>query len=379
MEQIIQVTPAELKSELDHRTDLFILDLRNEDEFAQWRIESRHPLETVNLPYFAFLEDEDGHADRLPRDREITLVCAKGGASEYVAGVLAEKGFRVRNLSGGMLAWSDLYVPTIVKTEERDGVLLVQFSRVSKGCLSYLIGSKGEALVVDAGRKSELYAEYARAHGLTIRAVVDTHLHADHISGGRRLAELAGAPYYLPPADARDVTFAYEPLTDGQSIAVGGTAVKALGLLSPGHTEGSTSVLVDNRYLLTGDTLFVYSVGRPDLGGMAETLVQNLYDTLFQRFAHLGDQVEIYPTHFSGPGEFTEDGICCTTLGESRRTNKALQITDRERFAREILADMPPHPANYGRIREINMGRLAVSPDEARETEIGPNRCAAHR
>lgn len=379
MSPITQVDSAALKCELDKSADLFILDLRNEDEFADWRIEGKQPVTTLNIPYFVFLEDEEGSTARLPKDREITLVCAKGGASNYVAELLLDKGYRARNLEGGLLAWSDLYVPQIVRTEESDGLLLIQIARVSKGCLSYIVGSQGEALVVDAGRNSELYAEVARTHGLSITGVIDTHLHADHISGGRRLADLVGAPYYLPSADATEVTFPYADMADGHQFTVGGARVKALSLLSPGHTLGSTSILVNDRYLLTGDTLFVYSVGRPDLGGQPGTLVHELYDTLFTRYATLSDEVEVYPTHYSGQAEFNDAGVCMTTLGESRRTNAALKIRERAEFTRHILANMPPHPANFGKIRLINMGLEGLSEEEASEAELGPNRCAASK
>jgi glyoxylase-like metal-dependent hydrolase (beta-lactamase superfamily II) len=372
---IPEVTPAQLHAELTHNRDLLILDIRGEDEVAQWHIEGRRPLAMINVPYRAFRRETETAVAALPSDRELTVVCARGRTSAHVTEILLSRGFRVRHLTGGMLAWSELYVPHVAKSEAEDGLLLVQFNRVGKGCLSYLVASEGEAAVIDAGRDGEQYADYALAHGLQICAVLDTHLHADHISGGRSLARLTGAPYYLPPADATQVTFPREPLDAGRRIRVGRVVLEAVG--SPGHTRGSTSLLVDNRFLLTGDTLFVRSVGRPDLGGEAETLVLRLYRTLYETYRALPDEVEFYPTHYSSQSELDERGICVSTLGAARRSNRVLQALDPDSFVTTVLGNMPPTPANYDRIRLLNMGQPVPDVQEERELEIGPNHCAA--
>lgn len=187
--QIPSIQPAELKRELDEGRELFFLDVRNADEFKDWKIEGRKPVRFVNVPYFQFVEDEAGTlaqvTPELPRDRPITVVCAKGGGSLYVAELLRDRGYHVRHLEGGMHAWSELYNAVPVLPPDR-GLTLFQVARVAKGCLSYLVGSQGQAMVVDPNRHADYYLDLANQHGLKITAAVDSHLHADHISGARR-------------------------------------------------------------------------------------------------------------------------------------------------------------------------------------------------
>ncbi|MBX6378760.1 MAG: MBL fold metallo-hydrolase [Clostridia bacterium] len=353
--------------------DIFLLDLRAPEEFHDWRIEGSRPLPALNVHYSAFLEDEEAVVDRLPRDRQITVLCAKGGASEYVAAALAERGFAVRHLVGGMQAWSELYAVRRVPTE---GLVLLQFDRVGKGCLSYLIASRGEAVVVDPGRHVDRYLKAAEDLGVSIRRVVDTHVHADHISGGRALAEATGAPYHLYGGSGTPVAFPFEPLRDGDRLTVGGVSVEVVALHTPGHTPESVCLLVDGRHLLSGDTVFVESLGRPDLGGKAEEWVRDLYRTLFQRLSALPDDVVIYPAHYASPREADADGVYRTTFGDVRRRSPLLRLTDPAAFEAQVLAGLQEQPPNFERIRQINMGALSVGDEEALELEIGPNRCA---
>src|SRR5699024_6855096 len=159
--------------------------------------------------------------------------------------------------------------------------------RLGKGCLSYFIESNGEAAVVDTARMTDVYEQFAQARNVQINHVLDTHLHADHISGGRKLADKVGATYYLPEKDATEAEIKYTSVEEGTSIQVGDTTVKVQPIYSPGHTIGSTSFIVDDQYLLTGDILFVRSIGRPDLAGKAEDWVGDLRTTLYNRYKEL--------------------------------------------------------------------------------------------
>ena len=127
-----------------------------------------------------------------------------------------------------------------------------------------MIISNGEAAIVDATRMTDVFIDFAKKMDVTIKHVLDTHLHADHISGGRKIAEATGGMYWLPPKDAEEVTFTYEPLEEGNTITIGNTTIDIQPLYSPGHTIGSTSFIVDDSYLLSGDILFIDSIGRPD-------------------------------------------------------------------------------------------------------------------
>lgn len=372
---VSQITPAQLKAELDAGLDMFILDLRNQAEFAQWRVEGRKPIPTLNIPYFEFLEDEAGGMAQLPRDREITLICAKGGASEYVGEVLQENGFRVRHLSSGMLAWSVLYDTKPVA--QSASFTLKQINRVAKGCLSYMLASGSEALVVDPGRHAQEYVAAATADGVKITAVVDTHLHADHISGGPELARLTGAAYYVADDDIKGATIPYLPLTDGDVLRVGEAVVKVVALATPGHTPGSSSLLINDHYFLSGDTIFVQSVGRPDLGGKARTWACDLFDTLYAKLGELKDDVLVLPAHYSSPDEIREHGLVAERLGRIRAENEALHVAEKELFVAYILGDLPEQPATYEEMRKVNKGYVAVDEERATELEIGANKCAA--
>lgn len=374
------LTAGELAEKLEHREPLFILDVRNAEPYAQWRIEGPGPVPSFNLPYFVFIEDEEGGLDRLPwtqmAGREIVVVCAKGGASDYVAELLRRRGATAQNLTGGMLAWSQLY--RFKTVADGDGLTLLQVQRPGKGCLSYMIGSGGACLVVDAGHQVEVYAGEAARRGWTITHVADTHLHADHLSGGRRLAADVGAEYLLPPQDALDVTFDHRPLPDGAPIEVGGSRVRAMALHTPGHTPGSTCLRIADKYLLTGDTLFLAGIGRPDLGGQAGHWVENLYDTVHGRLNALPGDVAVLPGHYEHAAEQDERGIFAARLAALRSDNPLLRLHVRDEFRSRVLSSMPDQPNHYQAIREINKGlRAAVDAAERAELEIGPNRCAA--
>ena len=282
---IEEITPDELYQDIRRGSRPFILDVRNEEEFANWAIEGLPPNSLLNIPYFAFLEDEAECLDRVPRGRDVTVVCAKGGSSAFVASILTQHGIRARNLQGGMIAWGDLHVTTCVASPQESTVTLFQINRVGKRCLSYVIVSDDEALVIDPARHTDWYTSLAQAQQAQLTRVIDTHLHADHLSGGPELTRALGIPYHIRLDDAAGAQFPYHSLEDGARLALGSSVVEIIALHTPGHTPGSTSLLVNDHYLLTGDTLFVSSIGRPDLGDKAEEWAQLLYRTLFDRIA----------------------------------------------------------------------------------------------
>lgn len=371
------MTAEELAKKVINQDRLFIFDVRNSDEFDDWKIEGPN-IEIMNEPYFNLLDGVESVIDRLPKTELILVICAKGGSSEFVGEQLVETGFNhVYNLEGGMKSWSD-YLEPVKIAELTGGGALYQFVRLGKGCLSYLIESDGEAAVIDSARTIEVYQTFAKQHNLAIKYTLDTHLHADHISGGRSLAEAEKAIYYLPPKDAEEVTFQYNPLVDGTTLTVGQTEIKVQALYSPGHTIGSTSFLVDHTYLLTGDILFVESIGRPDLAGKAEDWVSDLRETLYKRYKDLPENLIVLPAHFAHISEMGENGAVMATLGDLYYENAGLQVQDQDEFRRMVTENLPPQPNSYQEIRQINMGKLEANEEEKREMEIGPNRCAVH-
>ncbi len=358
--------------------ELFILDVRNEIDYDDWKIEGKQ-IFSINKPYFDLLDGVDHIVDELPREKEILVVCAKEGSSQFVAEQLLHAGFNdVYYLAGGMKAWSE-YVKPLKVGDVQDGGSIYQFNRLGKGCLSYMIISNGEAVVIDAIRTVEAYEEFAKEHSVTITNVMDTHLHADHISGGRKLAEKVGGTYWLPPKDAEGVVFSYEPLVEGSVITVGGTKIEIDALYSPGHTIGSTSFIVDDSYLLSGDILFVDSIGRPDLAGKAEDWVSDLRNTLYKRYKELSQELIVLPAHYSKISEMDEKGIVSANLKQLFEVNTGLNMKDEDEFRKIVTENLPPQPNAYQEIRQTNMGKIHPSVEEEREMEIGPNRCAVHK
>ncbi|PEF76066.1 hypothetical protein CON94_06710 [Bacillus pseudomycoides] len=357
--------------------ELFILDVRNEVDYMDWKIEGKQ-VSSINKPYFDLLEGVESILEELPKEKDILVVCAKEGSSKFVAEQLIEAGLKnVYYLAGGMKAWSE-YVKPIKVGDLKDGGSVYQFNRLGKGCLSYMVISNGEAVVIDSIRTIEAYEEFAKEQGAMITNVMDTHLHADHISGGRKLAQKVKGTYWLPPKDAEEVVFSYEPLVEGIVIQVGETKIAIETIYSPGHTIGSTSFIVDDVYLLSGDILFVDSIGRPDLAGKAEDWVSDLRNTLYKRYKTLSQDLIVLPAHYSKVSELDEQGRIRAKLKDLFKRNAGLNIEDELEFRKTVTENLPPQPNAYQDIRQTNMGKINPSVEEEREMEIGPNRCAVH-
>ena len=354
--------------------ELFILDVRNEDAFQDWKIEG-HKFDYLNVPYFELLDGVEEILPQLPTDKEVLVVCAKEGSSVMVAEMLAEAGREAAYLEGGMKSWSS-YLEPVKVADLKNGGELYQFVRLGKGCLSYMVISEGEAAIIDAVRFTDVFIDFAKEKGVEIKHVFDTHLHADHISGGRHIAAATGATYYLPPADATEVVFEYTALTDDLNVKIGASQIDVNALYSPGHTIGSTSFVIDDKFLLTGDILFIDSIGRPDLAGVAEDWVGDLRETLYTRYRKLAEDLVVLPAHFMIIDELNEDGTVARRLGDLFKENHGLNIEDEEEFRRTVTDNLPPQPNSHERIRQVNMGKVAPDHDEQTEMEIGPNRCA---
>ncbi|MCP3030891.1 MBL fold metallo-hydrolase [Halobacillus sp. A1] len=368
------MTAQEVTEKILNNDQLFILDVRNEDAFQDWKIEGKG-ITYLNIPYFDLLDGVEEILDQLPSDQDILVVCAKEGSSIMVADMLSEEGRDVSYLQGGMKAWSE-YLQPVKVADLNDGGELYQFVRIGKGCLSYMVISNSEAAIIDATRMTDAYVAFAENKGAKVVHIFDTHLHADHISGGRKLAAQTGATYWLPPKDADEVTFDYAPLEDQEIVKVGDTKITIHALYSPGHTIGSTSFVIDEQYLLSGDILFIDSIGRPDLAGKAEDWVQDLRDTLYTRYKELSDELIVLPAHFMTIDELNDDGTVSERLDTLFKNNHGLNIENEEEFRKMVTENLPPQPNAYQEIREMNMGKINPSDEDQREMEIGPNRCA---
>ncbi len=245
---------------------------------------------------------------------------------------------------------------------------LRQFYDPSLAQASYLIGCQatGDAIVVDPTRDVQPYLSAAASEGLRITHVTETHIHADFVSGSRELAAASGATMYLSAEGGPEWQYAFAVedgarlLRDGDRIHVGNVLLEVMH--TPGHTiDGMSLVVTDKRrgaepwFVLTGDTLFVGAVGRPDLAGREREMAGILFDTLRYRILTLPDTLEIFPGHQAG-------SVCgaglsgkpSSTLGFEKRWNPALAIDDREKFIEYVVREIPVRPANMDQIVAAN-------------------------
>lgn len=229
--------------------------------------------------------------------------------------------------------------------------------------LSYFFGCAGhaKAVAVDVVAGDEdWFIQEAQQAGVAIVHVIDTHVHADHFSGGRELARRVGAPYCLHESNQGRVRFDFTPLTDGQRLDAGNVVVDVLH--TPGHTLDSISLLVrDLRrgnepwFVITGDTLFVGAVGRPDLAGREREMAAQLHDSLHGKLLSLPAELEIYPGHQAGSACGAGlSGKPASTIGFEKRFNPLLSMS-REAFVEALTADVVPQPADMARIVEANL------------------------
>jgi glyoxylase-like metal-dependent hydrolase (beta-lactamase superfamily II) len=232
-------------------------------------------------------------------------------------------------------------------------------------------------IVVDPTRQPQPYLELAAEHGMTVTHVVDTHVHADHVSGGPALAADLGVEYHLPPEDCGGyVPFPNRPLKDGDVLDLGSAEVKVMSMHLPGHTPGTIALLVSNAVLLVGDTVFVRGLGRPDLTGQAEELARDLFRSVHERLRPLDPRTIIAPAHWSSAVEINSEGLVVTTL-EDVFTATLLNERAMERFVEEIVTSLPAAPPSYDTIRLVNSGKVAPPEDEIDILDVGRNQCAA--
>jgi glyoxylase-like metal-dependent hydrolase (beta-lactamase superfamily II) len=236
-----------------------------------------------------------------------------------------------------------------------------------------VVGAGQRAVVIDPSRDLSQYLDVASAYGWTITHVLDTHLHADHLSGARELAAAAEASLWLNPADP--FRFEFEPLVDGKSIELSpGVDLVVSSVSVPGHTEGSTMYQLGQQAIFTGDTLFLESVGRPDLAEEAEGYAHHLFHSLHERVLTLSDDITVFPAHFGAGVEVTSDHFVARRLGELRQSLAPLALSEDE-FVRWAVANVKDRPGNYRQIVGINAGQAELDTN-ATELELGPNRCA---
>ena len=364
------ITSKELLKSNDESS--LILDIRHSNSFKDWHIKDSINIDVYDDIWNGNFEDVKRKLSQLPKDKKIVTVCNAGVTSQNASMLLESMGYSTLVLEKGMAGWNALHQEVDVIDEE--DLLLKQVIRVGKGCLSYLIASNStkECFIVDPSQFVEEYTEVAKEIGFTIKGVIETHVHADHLSGARALAELTKARYYVSSTDLNaKVDFA--DLNGIDELRIGNNSIKIIK--TPGHTDGSVCLLVNNKALLTGDTLFLEGVGRPDLMRDKYGIGKNakiLFDSL-ETIKNLDKNLIILPAHFT---DYSDIPIC-KKLNVLLNNNQALKINSEQEFVDYIQINLPTTPPNYWQIKNINLNLMQLPRQMAEQLEFGPNRCAS--
>jgi len=374
------MTPVALSAEalrqaLEDGDPVTVLDVRPAEDRQEWWIPG-----SVHYDAYEALGrgDPDALAGlELPADRPVVIVCRAGVVARDAARSLARRGLEASYLSGGMQAWSHAWNHAMVAGVGPD-TTLIQVRRTGKGCLSYVIASGGEAAVIDPSIDPAVYLRFAAARGWRIGAVLETHVHADHVSRARELARRTGSALLLP-ARAR-VRYPFQPLREGDRVTVGAATLTVLD--TPGHTPESASYRLNETGLFTGDTLFLRGVGRPDLeaaSGEAAVRRARLLHASLGRILELPEHTTIRPGHTGRPVPFDGRPLAAA-LGRLGREVAPLSRWftgvpgEKDGFTNWLLGRIPPAPPNHHEIVRLN--RSETDNANLDRLEAGANRCS---
>lgn len=349
-----------------NKKSAYILDIRTQSQRDEWHIPNSHHIDIIQR----IKEGKTEVLDNLKIDPEVTVVvvCESGNMSQKAADILSDKGYDAYSLEKGMKAWNYAYDSQAMIFDQ---FKIIQIRRVAKGCLSYIIGSRNEAIVIDASLDPLIYINLAEEEGWKVKFVTDTHIHADYVSRSRELAGVSKAEFLMNSLSTVD--YSYIPLKDGEILKFGDSQLKVMN--TPGHTWESTSFIIDDSIILTGDTLFTDGIGRPDLkSDDQETLNKTLalYQSLM-KIKSLADATLLFPAHASKSIEIGQ-AIIVEDLQQLQEKIPALNFS-KESFVDYIRSKNPETPPNYLTIAKINksgkIGTFKIS-----DLEAGSNHCA---
>lgn len=362
-----KISTQELQAMLNKKQNVFILDVRPTDQREEWQIaESTHldAYKRLNSGDYTVLDEV-----RIPENVPVVTVCAAGRTSLIASEALRQKGIKAYSLDGGMKAWN--YAWNKAEVTFPSGLKIIQVRRPAKGVLSYLIGSNNEAMVVDAALDPDVYKQLAKENGWTIKYVTDTHIHADYVSRTRELALASDAKHLL--IDKALVEYSFVPVVDKEFINIG--TFKVQFLHTPGHTLESTTLKLNDDVIVTGDTLFIDGVGRPDLKANEDEAIikaKQLYHSLKSLFS-FSSSLLVLPAHTSKTVHF--DGkFVGETLAFVQDKLDLLKLSEKE-FLKYTLSRIPPSPPNYLAITSLNK-KGSHEGEQLAELEAGGNHCA---
>ncbi len=372
-----ELSSEELVQRVESGEPLRVLDIRG--NVASGRVDIVPEERYANIRGSEIMGMGDRIQQAFPADGPVAVVCERGNSSKQIAAYLNLRGYNASSLRGGMASWGMAVIARPLPPPPGCD-LFVQFDRIAKGATGYLIASKGKGVIVDPPRKAQPYLEAAKDHGVTIVAVADTHAHADYLSGGPSLSHALQIPYYLHPGDAilpydgTPARLEYQAADDGVEIPFGGAALRVMH--TPGHTLGSVCFLVGDAVSMTGDFIFVNSIGRPDLGGKAEEWTKDLWKSLERARREWKGEMMLYPAHYASDTEREADRSVGRSFAAIQEKNQPLHFKDEASFTAWVMQKVGGSPEVYKRIKAVNLGLIDVWDEEAQEMDCGRNECA---
>jgi len=412
----LKIKPVDLKKKIDDGEDIYILDVRDPQEHKTWKVFYDRYDDTPLIPVDSLLSSDS--LKNIPKDKEVVTFCARGNRSMSAAQMLSARGYNVKSMEGGLSGWNTVYdiaqIIDIGSPSSRSSLtspsslMVWQIRRISRGCMSYIIANLGDkkAAVIDSTCEIDDYiGAIVNENNLKITGILDTHLHADHLSGNTKLAKKYGCDVYISSLEAYELKdfpnadgLNFKSLKDGDKINIGNEVVLD-AIHTPGHTNGSVcfklqidevkeigyggdGIQKKNRnpnfskiYLFTGDTLFVNGVGRPDLHNKAEEFTHHLYNSYHQKILRLPEETIILPSHFSERFEHGKP-VYRTLKSIKENMNIVSDTVSEDKFIKSILSSIPSQqPMNYEKIVSINKGMVPCNLIGQNDLETGPNSC----
>jgi glyoxylase-like metal-dependent hydrolase (beta-lactamase superfamily II)/rhodanese-related sulfurtransferase len=354
------ITPQELYERLKPQQALTLLDTRSSDEFSAWSMYG-----SINIP----LSNIERGISKLPKKTPIVSICNYGDEAHLATKLLRSRGLSAVTLKGGLKAWNAIY--DVVQIMHKSSPIVVyQLKRLGKGCLGYIVvlPDMRSALIIDPTHHIKEYLAVLKKYKLKARAVLDTHIHADHVSGGPLLASKLHVPYLLPKKS--DASIRHKPLEDTLPSLVGDVDLSIIA--TPGHTKESICFLLDQLYLFTGDTLFVDSIGKTDLDGDTKTQSRQLFQSI-TKLLTLPDFVQVFPAHTAQ--SMVPGPVRSATMRYLKLFNPITAVGSLESFASLAHDQATQTPSNQAVIKSMNKTGKRSKKD-IDEIELGPNCCS---
>ncbi len=390
------IKPNELKKKIDKEEDIFILDVRDHEEHKSWKISYDKHQDSLVIPIDDLSSPQS--LEQIPKDKEIVAFCARGNRSMSAAKMLSKHGYRVKSVEGGLVGWNTVYDVALV-TDKDSPIDIWQIRRISKGCISYLVASSHNknAIAIDATCEVDnIISNILSENRLKLTKVIDTHMHADHLSGSTRLAKKYGSVIYLSSLEeynTKNNTHGLNPhlISNGDAVKIDEEYILE-AIHTPGHTNGSISLKIqkkidnvvedgnypikknqnNNLYIFVGDTIFVNGIGRPDLHNKTEEFARMLFKTYHQKILNLPKETIVLPAHYSDA--FEHEKPIYETIKSIYQNIDLLSVPEAE-FVKFVTDNIPPRPTNYEKITLANKQMISCDEIEQKDIESGPNAC----